>query len=54
MWMHQVFVLSPFLFALVLDAFTEFSRDSVLSELLYDNDLMLMSVTIEGLRNKFL
>ena len=48
---HQGFVLSPFLFAVVVDVFTELSRDSVLSELLYAVDLALTSETIVGLRN---
>ena len=30
--MHQGSVLSPFLFAVVVDAVTEFARDAVLSE----------------------
>ena len=47
---HQGSVLSPFLFAVVV----EFAREGVLSEFLYDNDLVLMSETIKILRNKFL
>ena len=52
--MHQGSVLSPFLFALVVDVVTEFTREGALSELLYAYDVVLMSETIEGLRNKFL
>ena len=52
--MHQGSVLSPFLFAVVVDAVTEFAREGALSELLYADDLVLMSETILGLRNKFL
>ena len=52
--MHQVSVLSPFLFALVVDVVTEFAREGALSELMYAEDLVLMMETIEGLRNKFL
>ena len=33
---------------------TEFAREDAKSELLYANDLVLMSETIEGLGNKFL
>ena len=33
---------------------TEFAREGALSELLYADDLVLMSETIKGLRNKFL
>ena len=52
--MHQGSVLSPFLFVVVVDVVTEFARDDALSELLYSVDIVLMSETIEGLRNKFL
>ena len=47
--MHQGSVLSPFLFALVVDIVTEFARDGALSELLYADDLVQMSETIKGL-----
>ena len=36
------------------DVATEFAREGALSELLYADDLVLMSETIEGLRDKFL
>ena len=52
--MYQASVLSPFLFAVVEDVFTEFATKVALSELLYTNDLVLMSETIEGFWNKFL
>ena len=52
--MHQDSVLSPFLFAVVVVVVTESARECVLSELLYADDLVLMSETIEGLWNKFL
>ena len=45
---------SPFLFVVVVDVVTEFVRVGALSELLYADDLVLMSETIDGLRNKFL
>ena len=51
--MHQGFVLSPFLFAVVVDVI-EFAREGVLNELLYADVFVLMSETIEGLRNKLL
>ena len=51
---NQISVLSQFLFAVVIDVVTEFSREGALSEFLYADDLVLMSETIEGLRNKFL
>ena len=52
--MHQGSLLSPFLLALVVDVVTEFAREGVLSKLLYADDLVLMSETIERLRNKLL
>ena len=54
MGMHQGSVLSPFLFAVVVDVVTEFATEGALSELLYADDLILMSETIEGHRNKFI
>ena len=51
--MHQGSVLSPFLFAVVADVVTELVREGALSELLYADDLVLMSETIMGLGNKF-
>ena len=47
-------VLSPFLLTVVADVATEFAREGVLSELLYADDLVQMSETIEGFRNKFI
>ena len=52
--MHQVSVLLPFVYAVVVDVVTEFTKEGVLSELLYADDLVLMSETIEELRKKFL
>ena len=40
--------------AVVVDVVTKFAREDALSELLYADDLVLMSETIEGLRNRFL
>ena len=51
--MHQGSVLSDF-FAVVVDVVTEYAGECALSELLYADDFVLMSETIEGLRNKFL
>ena len=42
-----------FLLVVVVDV-AEFAREGMLSELLYADDLVLMSETIEGLRDKFL
>ena len=52
--MHQGSVRSPFLFAVVVDVETEFAIEGALSELLYADDLVMMSETMEGLGNKFL
>ena len=52
--MHQGSMLSPFLFVLVADVVTGFTGEGALSELLFSDDLVLMSETIEGLWNKFL
>ena len=53
MGMYHGSVLSPFVFAVVVDVVIEFAREDALSELLYADDLVLMSETIEGLMNKF-
>ena len=52
--MHQGSVLPPFIFAVVVDVVTVFTRECALSELLYADDFVLMSETIEGLSNRFL
>ena len=52
--MHQGSLLSPFLFVMVVDVVTEFGREVALGELLYADDLVLRSETIDGLMNKFL
>ena len=51
--MHQGSVLSPFIFAVVVNV-TEFAREGALSELLYAGDLVMMSEAMAGLRSKFL
>ena len=51
--MHRGSMLSPFLFAVVVDVVTEFAREGALSELLFADDFVLMSETIKGFRNKF-
>ena len=49
-WMHQGSVLSPFLFAVVVNVITEFVR----GEMLHADDIVLMSKTIDCLRNKLM
>ena len=43
-----------FLFTVVVDVVMEFARDGALSELLYADDLVLMSETIKRVKNKFI
>ena len=50
---HQESVLSPLVFAIVIDVVMESVRSGLLSEMLYACDLVLMSKTMEGLRQKF-
>ena len=47
---HQGSVLSPLVFAIVV---TENVRNGLMSEMLYADDLVLMSETMERLREKF-
>ena len=48
--LHQGSVLSPLLFAVVMDVVFSETRSGLPSELLYANDLVLMALTIEQLR----
>lgn len=50
---HQGSVLSPLLFAMVIDAVTESARRSDMNEILYADDLVLMSDTMENLKERF-
>ena len=50
---HQGSVLSPLLFAIVVDAVTERVRDSSINEILYADDLILVGETIKDLTDKF-
>ena len=50
---HQGSALSPLLFAFVVDVIMESVRNGLMSEMLYADDLVLTSETIEGLREKF-
>ena len=47
--MHQGYVLSPLLFAVVVDVVTELARVGVLSKLMYADDSVLMAKIIDGL-----
>ena len=50
---HQGSTLSPLLFVIVVDMITESVRNGLMSEMLYADDLVLASETMEGLREKF-
>ena len=54
MGMYQRSVLTVFLFGVLVDVVSEFGREGAQSELVYTDDLILMSERIEGLRNKFI
>ena len=51
--MRQASVLSLLLFAIVVDVITENARRGVINELLYTDDLVFMSATIEDLKERF-
>ena len=53
MEIHQTSVLSAFCSAAVVDVVTQLVRGCLLHALGYIGDLVLMSETMEGLRNKF-
>ena len=50
---HQGSVLSPLIFAIVVDVVTEHAREGSLNEILYADDLVLMSESLENLRERF-
>ena len=50
---HQGSVLSPLLFAIVVDVITENARRGVVNELLYADDLIIMSEDMEDLKERF-
>ena len=50
---HQGSVLSPLLFAIVVDVVTENARRGVVNELLYADDLVIMSEDMEDLKERF-
>ena len=50
---HQGSVLSPLIFAIVVDVVTEHAREGLLNEILYVDDLVLMSESLEDLRERF-
>ena len=52
--LHQESVLSPLLFALAVDVFSENAREGLINEILCVDDLVLMNASIEKLKEKFL
>ena len=50
---HQGSMLSPLIFAMVVDVVTEHAREGLLNEILYADDLVLMSESLEDLRERF-
>ena len=51
--MHQGSLLSQLVFAIMVDVVTESVRNGLISEMLYADDLVLTSETMEGLRETF-
>ena len=51
--MHQGSVISPLIFAIVVDAVSERARTGLLNEILYADDLVLMSENLEDSRERF-
>ena len=49
---HQGSVLSPLLLAIVVDVVTKNSREGLMKGVLYTDDLVLISETMEGLKKK--
>ena len=50
---HQGSVLSPLIFAIVVDVVIEHAREGLLNRILYANDLVLISEGLENLRERF-
>ena len=51
---HQGSVLSPPLFAIAVNVILENAREELMNEILYADDLIIMSESIENLKEKFL
>ena len=51
---HQGSVLSPLLFAIAVDVISENAREGLINKILYTDDLVLMSESMEILKEKFL
>ena len=51
---HQRSDLSPLLFAIIMNIVSDNARKGLIKEVLYADDLVLMSETMEGLKERFL
>ena len=51
---HQGSALSPLLFAIAVDVISENAREGLMNEILCADDLVLMSESVENLKEKFL
>ena len=51
---HQGSVLSPLLFAIAVDVISENAREGLMNKILFADDLVLMSESMENLKEKFL
>ena len=51
---HQGSMLSPLLFAIVVDVISENAKEGLINEVLYADDLVLMSESMKNLKEKFL
>ena len=50
---HQGSVLSPLLFAIAVNVIPENAREGLMNKILYADDLVLMSESIQNLKEKF-
>ena len=50
---HQGSVLSPLIFSIVVDVVTEHAREGLLNEILFADNLVLMSESLKDLRERF-
>ena len=51
--MHQGSVLSPLIFAIVINVVKEHAREGFLNEILHADDLVLMSESLKDLGERF-
>ena len=51
---HQEFVLSPLIFTIAVDVISENVKEGLMNKILYADDLVFVSESIENLKEKFL